>query len=95
LAAPSETGLDQVPQTPITSGNMDKGKGREVVITSPLVAQTPGADGQDVDDEEGGGKGEKKKKNSYKHLIKGVPGESTVPLIFNLQLIFYFQGNTH
>ena len=39
---------------------------------------TPGssgvADGGDGDDDEATGKGEKKKKNTYKHLIKGVPG---------------------
>ena len=54
---------------------MDKGKGREVVGTP----NTPGLpDGGDGDDEEGmGGKGDKKKKNNYKHLLKGIPGEST------------------
>lgn len=53
---------------------MDKGKGKEVVVTNPVHApQTPAADAQDGDDEDGG-KGDKKKKNSYKHLIKGVPG---------------------
>ena len=60
---------------PNGNGVMDKGKGREVVGTP----NTPGLpDGGDGDDEEGmGGKGDKKKKNNYKHLLKGIPGEST------------------
>jgi len=53
----------------------DKGKGKE--RASP-AAQTPGGDGADADDEEGGTHGEKKKKNSYKHLIKGVPGKHSM-----------------
>lgn len=41
-------------------------------MASP-AAQTPGAGG-DGDDEEQQGKGEKKWKASYKHMIKGIPG---------------------
>jgi hypothetical protein len=74
FAAPGETGLDQngpASVFPGASGVPDKGKGKEIV-------GTPGssgiADGGDGDDDEGTGKGEKKKKNTYKHLIKGVPG---------------------
>jgi len=75
----TETGLDQMVSPPSIkpngNGAMDKGKGREVVATP----DTPGMpDGGDGDDEEGvGGKGDKKKKNNYKHLLKGIPGEST------------------
>jgi hypothetical protein len=54
------------------NGVVDKGKGKEVVRT-PGSAGLGG--GGDVEDEDGtGSKGEKKKKNNYKHLIKGVPG---------------------
>ncbi|KAF5391672.1 hypothetical protein D9757_002379 [Collybiopsis confluens] len=65
--------------SPTTSGangaGVDKGKGKEIV--PPSIAQTPAQDAQDPDDDEGG-KGEKKKKNSYKHLIKGVPGKHSM-----------------
>ena len=65
-------------QLPGQAGTPDKGKGKEREvpprdIASPAAAQTPGA-GNDGDDEEGQGKGEKKWKNNYKHLIKGIPG---------------------
>ncbi|KAG5641235.1 hypothetical protein DXG03_005679 [Asterophora parasitica] len=70
FAAPAETGLDQVgptPATPGANGVVDKGKGKEVEV----VPVTPGgADGGDGDDDEGG----KRKRNNYKHLIKGIPG---------------------
>jgi len=53
------------------SATVDKGKGREVAGGDVEMA-----DAQDADDDDAlGGKGEKKKKNSYKHLIKGVPGK--------------------
>ena len=57
---------------------LDKGKGKEREVPprdigSPATAQTPGA-GNDGNDEDGQGKGEKKWKNNYKHLIKGIPG---------------------
>ncbi|KAI0706764.1 hypothetical protein C8T65DRAFT_577119 [Cerioporus squamosus] len=55
-------------------GATDKGKGKEVVPSSP-AAPTPGPGG-DGDDEEGG-KGERKHKN-YKHLIKAVPGKHSM-----------------
>jgi len=48
-----------------TTGAVDKGKGRE------LGGDVEMADAQDGDDDDGR---EKKKKNSYKHLIKGIPG---------------------
>lgn len=76
FAAPAEIGLDQngpASTLPSASGVPEKGKGKEVM-------DTPGssgiADGGDGDDDEATGKGEKKKKNTYKHLIKGVPGTS-------------------
>jgi hypothetical protein len=52
----------------------NKGKGREqsmaMDIEAPANAPTPGGiDGADED-----GKGEKKRKNTYRHLIKGIPG---------------------
>lgn len=53
---------------PATPGAIDKGKGKE----KELATATPD-DGQDGDDDEGG-KGDKKKKNTYKHLIKETPG---------------------
>ncbi|EJD07113.1 uncharacterized protein FOMMEDRAFT_138779 [Fomitiporia mediterranea MF3/22] len=63
-----------------TPGALDKGKGREVplpaVASTPMGAATPGVDGGDGDDgEEDGAKGDKKQKNSYRHLIKGIPGK--------------------
>ena len=58
-------------------GTLDKGKGKEVDLD-------PG-DGADGDDDNvTGGKGETKKKNTYKHLIKGIPGV----LLFLFDLIF-------
>ncbi|PBK75760.1 hypothetical protein ARMSODRAFT_950081 [Armillaria solidipes] len=66
---------------PLTPGGaLDKGKGKEVAVSSPLVLapQTPAADPQDPDDDDPGGKGEKKKKITYKHLIKGTPGKHSM-----------------
>ncbi|CAK5268501.1 unnamed protein product [Mycena citricolor] len=55
----------------------DKGKGKARELNGSPVPQTPGD--QEPDDEDGGlAKGEKKKKNSYKHLIKGVPGRHSM-----------------
>ena len=66
----------------------DKGKGKERElpprdIASPAAAQTPGA-GNDGEDEDGQGKGEKKWKNNYKHLIKGIPGACPAALTVTL-----------
>lgn len=59
------------PDDPPEPQDNGKGKARE---QSP-GPQTPGGD--DPDDDDGAqAKGEKKKKNSYKHLLKGVPGVS-------------------
>ncbi|PSR88731.1 hypothetical protein PHLCEN_2v5082 [Hermanssonia centrifuga] len=61
---------------------IDKGKGKEKEIlaldpSSPTAGQTPGGP-NDGDDDDGQGKGEKKWKNNYKHLIKGVPGKHSM-----------------
>jgi hypothetical protein len=59
---------------------LDKGKGKEVVHGNAVtMGNTPAdvdlGDGGDGDDDDvAGGKGEKKKKNTYRHLIKGIPG---------------------
>ena len=68
-------GVNTAMNTPAASGfvlpgHVDKGKGREVPMPEGDVEMQ---DGHDGDDEEG--KGEKKKKNNYKHLIKGIPGK--------------------
>ncbi|TFY81878.1 hypothetical protein EWM64_g2135 [Hericium alpestre] len=56
------------PQTPITPfPPPDKGKGKE------RESGTPPPDGDDEDGKDG-----KKKKNSYKHLIKGIPGRHSM-----------------
>jgi hypothetical protein len=60
--------LTAPPLTPGLNGSLDKGKRREVVGPA-----TPGGDA----DEDGDGSG-KKKRNNYKHLIKGIPGMSLV-----------------
>lgn len=54
----------------------------------------PPDDGLDADEEDGG----KKKKNSYKHLIKGVPGGclcATLACMRGAQLLFYFPQGKH
>ncbi|KAK0469667.1 uncharacterized protein EV420DRAFT_55767 [Desarmillaria tabescens] len=81
-----DQGAANAPPTPSIShpltpgGHLDKGKGKEVAVNSPLALapQTPAADPQDPDDDDPGGKGEKKKKNNYKHLIKGTPGKHSM-----------------
>ena len=55
---------------PPIPGRVDKGKGKEVPMPEGDVEMQ---DGHDADDEDG--KGDKKKKNNYKHLIKGIPGK--------------------
>ncbi|KAG6817669.1 hypothetical protein H0H87_005427 [Tephrocybe sp. NHM501043] len=76
FAAPTETGLDLLGPTPVTpgaTGVVDKGKGKETEVGSV----TPVAPDGDGDDEEGG-KGDKKQRNNYKHLIKGIPGKHSL-----------------
>ncbi|KAF8917465.1 hypothetical protein CPB85DRAFT_1374250 [Mucidula mucida] len=62
-----------------SSPSADKGKGKEkdgpVTAASPLP-QTPAADPDD--DDPGGAKGDKKRKHTYKHLIKGAPGKHSM-----------------
>ncbi|TFK75206.1 hypothetical protein BDN72DRAFT_868228 [Pluteus cervinus] len=84
FAATNESGIDQpLPATPnptVTSG-IDKGKAREVVgISGGQTGGGPMAgDRGDADDDDGpGGKAGKKKKNSYKHLIKNMPGKHSM-----------------
>ncbi|TFY55827.1 hypothetical protein EVJ58_g7998 [Rhodofomes roseus] len=52
----------------------DKGKGREREMSVPLGA-TPGAV---LDGDEDDGEGKKKAKNTYKQLIKGIPGKHSM-----------------
>ena len=63
----------QLPTTPAVPPFSDKGKGKERDPGTPTVASaaTPGTH-HDPDDDEG--RDGKKKKNTYRHLIKGVPG---------------------
>ncbi|CCM04670.1 uncharacterized protein FIBRA_06856 [Fibroporia radiculosa] len=63
-----------VGQQPPTAGTLDKGKGKEKELSLPPNA-TPGA-AQEGEDEEG--KGEKKSKNTYRQLIKGIPGKHSM-----------------
>ncbi|KAI0259887.1 hypothetical protein BC834DRAFT_903697 [Gloeopeniophorella convolvens] len=65
------------PTTPAVPSLSDKGKGKERDPGTPGVASaaTPGAQ-NDGDDEDG--KDGKKKKNTYRHLIKGIPGKHSV-----------------
>lgn len=58
------------PPVGLLSTAVDKGKGKEKEMSVPLIG-TPGAvaDGEDDD-----GDGKKKAKNTYKQLIKGIPG---------------------
>lgn len=73
----------------------DKGKGKQVDSgITPLQQRTlggsgpPGADAPDAeDDDAGGGKGERKKKNTYKALIKGIPGPFIIFLGFFFCLV--------
>lgn len=63
-----------------TPGGIDKGKAREMSVVpprTPVAPDTPMAvDGADDDADDDGGKGDKKRKNNYKHLIRGLPGAS-------------------
>ena len=54
------------------SPHVDKGKGREVPVRGGEVDTH---DPNDGDEDDMGGKGEKRKRNNYKHLIKGIPGK--------------------
>ncbi|KAH9959659.1 hypothetical protein BC827DRAFT_1134343 [Russula dissimulans] len=67
----------QLPTTPPVAPSSDKRKGKERDPGSPAIASaaTP-ATHHDPDDEEG--RDGKKKKNTYRHLIKGVPGKHSI-----------------
>ncbi|KAJ7756479.1 hypothetical protein DFH07DRAFT_959121 [Mycena maculata] len=58
------------------SETQDNGKGKAREQNSP-APQTPGEQDPD-DDDPATAKGEKKKKNTYKHLIKGIPGKHSM-----------------
>lgn len=83
-------------EQPPTPGGVDKGKGREVPpATSPIQGREQSPPGGDGDDEDGTGRGDKKKKNNYKHLIKGIYGASftrdAVHFFFSLlKFLFYY-----
>ena len=67
-------------------GPVDKGKGRERDSAVATPAEPDPADVGDADDDDApGAKGEKKKKNTYRHLIKGIPG--VFPFLF--LILFY------
>ncbi|TDL25825.1 hypothetical protein BD410DRAFT_609060 [Rickenella mellea] len=71
-----------------TPGTLDKGKGKEVLVEAPIAATTPGGpDAADADGDDEDGKGDKKKKNSYKQLIKSVPGKHSMKKDQYLQTI--------
>ncbi|KAI0270318.1 hypothetical protein BGY98DRAFT_894689, partial [Russula aff. rugulosa BPL654] len=65
-----------VPTTPAVAPSADKGKGKERDPGTPTIASaaTPGT--HDPDDDEG--RDGKKKKNTYRHLIRGIPGKHSI-----------------
>ncbi|KAF8485907.1 hypothetical protein DFH94DRAFT_708806 [Russula ochroleuca] len=65
------------PTTPAVAPSFDKGKGKERDPGTPTVASaaTPGTH-HDPDDDEG--RDGKKKKNTYRHLIRGIPGKHSI-----------------
>lgn len=82
-------GNEDAGEQPLTPGGVDKGKGRELPPnTSPVQGREQSPPGGDGDDEDGTGRGDKKKKNNYKHLIKGIYGASFVGGAM-LQLFFF------
>ncbi|OCB90207.1 hypothetical protein A7U60_g2578 [Sanghuangporus baumii] len=86
-------------QSVSTPGVVDKGKGREVPLPVSAIsmgAPTPGADGGDGDDgEDEGTKGDKKQKNSYRHLIRGIPGKHSMKKDDHLQSIMLVPPKQH
>ncbi|KAG6879545.1 hypothetical protein C0992_001550 [Termitomyces sp. T32_za158] len=76
FAVPAETSQEQLgtaPVTPGATGGLDKGKGKETEggPVTPVAHEGDGADDE-------GGKGDKRQKNNYKHLIKGIPGKHSM-----------------
>ena len=63
--------------SPNPMSHIDKGKGREVPVHGGDVDMHDPNDGDEDD-----GKGDKKKRNSYKHLIGGIPGKSDISIHF-------------
>lgn len=81
----------------ITGTSLDKGKARAREGSGANVpSEADHADGGDADDDDApGAKGEKKKKNSYKHLIKGVPGMSIIASSAILSHLLALFANQH
>ncbi|KIM39802.1 hypothetical protein M413DRAFT_19587 [Hebeloma cylindrosporum] len=76
--APGPSVLAPSPATG-SAGTVDKGKGRERDSAVATPADADPADVGDADDDDApGAKGEKKKKNTYRHLIKGIPGKHSL-----------------
>lgn len=77
IAQEHDLNTANLPATPAVAPLSDKGKGRERDPGTPTVASaaTPGTH-HDPDDDEG--RDGKKKKNTYRHLIKGVPGKHSI-----------------
>ncbi|KAH8093708.1 hypothetical protein BXZ70DRAFT_1010306 [Cristinia sonorae] len=68
--------------TPAASASLDKGKGKERELpqkdpSTPAPLPPPGQL-NDPEEEDGTGKGEKRLKNNYRHLIKGIPGKHSM-----------------
>ncbi|TCD63138.1 hypothetical protein EIP91_005976, partial [Steccherinum ochraceum] len=63
-----------VSSTSASSNVLDKGKGKERELSSTPSA-LPTSNSANEGEEEDGQKGERKWKNNYKHLIKGIPGK--------------------
>ena len=76
-------------------GGLGRGKEAVTMVNTP-VYMDPGDGGDGDDDDVTGGKGEKKKKNTYRHLIKGIPGVLLFLLSWFIILFFYYlqQENT-
>ena len=80
--------LPQGTTTAITPlGAIDKGKGKEKELPMREMVPPPGGtpapppNEAEDDDHQPGGKGERKWKNSYKHMIKTIPGQSFPSLL--------------
>lgn len=77
IAQEHDPNTAHLPTTPAAAPSSDKGKGKERDPGTPTIASaaTPGTH-HDPDDDEG--RDGKKKKNTYRHLIKGVPGKHSI-----------------
>lgn len=99
---PYSSPVSLLPSTSSFSSDKGKGKERELPQKDPATpaALPPQSQGpaNDADDDDGVAKGEKKWKNNYRHLIKGIPGASsfshTRSLSYNPSLSLLPQANT-